>query len=458
MFLGAAPRKWRASLLTTMADSLESDREGLVEIAGAETALGSARLQSELTRSILQFRLFAEAVKEGSFLEATIDHASGTVDAPLPEIRRMLVPVGPVAVFGASNFPFAFSVAGGDTASGLAAGAPVVVKAHSSHPLTSQRSFNRLVQAARSAGSPEGTISIVYGHQAGRDLVAHPSIKAASFTGSLSGGKALQAIIDSRSAPIPFFAELSSLNPLVVFPRAAEARSVEIANGILASVTGSGGQLCTKPGIVFLPATNEGRKLAELVRRGAKKADGHALLNKRIFDEYVASTEATTTYGADRGGFWVRPSVSSTSTQDLAPSHTREVFGPHVVLVSYTDIGKLGDAILGLSDSLTATIHADKDDAAEMRPLAAKLAGRTGRLIFNGFPTGVRVSWGQNHGGPWPSTNSQHTSVGVSAMRRFLRPLAWQNAPQSVLPTELHDLDSDIPRRVDGKLTLPATA
>jgi NADP-dependent aldehyde dehydrogenase len=247
------PRAWRADLLDGLAVALEQHRSELVAQAEVETGLTTARLDGELSRSAFQFRLFAEAVREGSFLEAAIDHAGTTPLGPAPDLRRMLVPLGPIAVFGSSNFPFAFSVVGGDTASAIAAGNSIVAKAHSSHPLTSRLSAEVLTAAATAAGAPAGTIGIVYGQSAGAALVAHPQIAAVGFTGSLHTGRILMGIIEQRDQPIPFYGELASLNPLIVTDGAAAARADEIADGLFTSVTGSAGQLCTKPGLAFIP-------------------------------------------------------------------------------------------------------------------------------------------------------------------------------------------------------------
>lgn len=273
------PRSWRAGLLRALADGLDADRDSLVDAALGETGLSEARLTGELGRSAFQLRLFADAVAEGGYLEAIIDHAGPTPLGPGPDVRRMLVPIGPVAVFGASNFPFAFSVVGGDTASALAAGNPVVIKAHSSHPVTSQRSFASLERAADAYGAPAGTFGIVYGQQDGAVLVADPRIAAVGFTGSLSTGKILQRIIDDRPTPIPFYGELSSLNPLVITPGAAAERTDEIGAGLFTSVTGSAGQLCTKPGLAFVPHGAAGDQLVRDVVARAEEAGAQTLLN-----------------------------------------------------------------------------------------------------------------------------------------------------------------------------------
>lgn len=457
------PRAWRAGLLRALADGLEADRETLVGAALTETGLPEARLNGELSRSAFQFRLFADAVDEGGYLEAIIDTAATTPIGPGPDVRRMLVPIGPVAVFGASNFPFAFSVVGGDTASALAGGNPVVVKAHSSHLLTSERSFASLSRAAAAYGAPEGTFGIVYGQQAGAQLVADARITAVGFTGSLSTGKILQAIIDGRETPIPFYGELSSLNPLVVTPGAAAQRTAAIGEGLYTSVTGSAGQLCTKPGVAFVPVGAEGDALVADVVSRAEAAAAQTLLNSRIhgaFDEIrarlIAEGGARSLVAPQAGadGFTSTPAVLEIDAADVTHAVTEEAFGPLVVLVRYSTTGEIASALGAVPHSLTATIHSTPEEAEVRRELTDAALDLVGRLVYDGYPTGVRVSWGMNHGGPWPATNTQHTSVGVTAIRRFLRPLAWQDAPADVLPDELRDGPVDLPRRVDGVLLL----
>lgn len=461
--LRARPRAWRSGLLRALADGLEHDRDALVEAALAETGLAKTRLEGELARSAFQFRLFADAVDDGGYLEAIIDHAGQTPLGAGPDVRRMLVPIGPVAVFGASNFPFAFSVVGGDTASALAAGNPVVAKAHSSHPVTSQRSLASLARSAETYGAPAGTFGIVYGQQAGAVLVADERITAVGFTGSLSTGKILQGIIDERPTPIPFYGELSSLNPLVVTPGAVAERAEEIGAGLFGSVVGSAGQLCTKPGIAFIPQGESGDRLvADLVAR-AEEASAQTLLNSRIhgaFDEIRArliehgGARSLVAPRAGDDGFSLTPAVLEIDAADVTPAAAEEAFGPLVVVIRYRDLDDIRCALSAVPHSLTATIHSAADEIELRGALTQAVGDLVGRIVYDGYPTGVRVSWAMNHGGPWPATNTQHTSVGVTAIRRFLRPLAWQDAPAEVLPEELRDGPADLPRRVDGVLEL----
>lgn len=463
----ARGREGRARMLDAIADSFDAGREVLVQTADSETGLGVPRLNGELSRSIFQFRLFAEALREGSYIEAMIDQATETALGAAPDLRRMLVPLGPIAVFGSSNFPFAFSVAGGDTAAALAAGCPVVSKAHSSHPLTSLRSFEALSAGLAEADAPDCTIGLVFGQAAGRLLVAHPAIKAVGFTGSLAAGKALQSVINDRDEPIPFYGELSSLNPLVITANAADARSAQIAQGLFTSFTGSAGQLCTKPGIAFVPTGEAGDSLVEAIRDLVEQAEGQVLLNRRIFDAYQEISErlinrggaivaARTATATATGGFLAAPTLLTTSATNMTDELTEECFGPLIVVARYENLEELELAFRQLPNSLTATVHVEDDEPELLKEITDRLAPRSGRIVYNGFPTGVRVSWAQHHGGPWPATNSLHSSVGVTAIRRFLRPFVWQDAPQSVLPEELRDGPVSVPRRLDGRILLPA--
>jgi NADP-dependent aldehyde dehydrogenase len=466
--LEARGRSWRAQLLRGCADALEAHRDRIVSLADRETALGSTRLNGELTRSCYQFRLFAEVLEEGSYLEAAIDHAGPTPIGPRPDLRRMLVPIGPVAVFGASNFPMAFSVPGGDTASALAAGSPVIVKAHGSHPATSEACFQALVEALTAVDAPEGTIAIVHGLAAGASLVAHPAIKAVGFTGSLSGGKALVSIINGRPDPIPFYGELSSLNPVIVTPAAAAGRADEIARGLVGSFTLGAGQFCTKPGLVFVPHDDAGDQLIAGMSAAISQVESQLLLNERIAQSYEEGTErlrgqagvsvAGTGRSGNGQGYEAVPMLLESEAAALTSSLAEECFGPLTVVARYRDDEDLLRALALLPPSLTTTLHTGEDEYELPATLAATLRDRTGRLLYNGFPTGVAVSWAQHHGGPWPSTNSSHTSVGTTAIRRFLRPICYQDAPSALLPEELREEGVLIPRRIDGELVLPRMA
>ncbi|GIE94104.1 aldehyde dehydrogenase (NADP(+)) [Paractinoplanes rishiriensis] len=475
-------RLGRAALLDALAAALDGGRDRIVATAGRESGLGTGRLDGELTRTCYQLRFFGEVLRDGGYLEAIVDHAGDTPMGPRPDLRRMLVPVGPVAVFGASNFPLAFSVPGGDTASALAAGCPVVVKAHGSHPATAQLCFDLMDAAARRSGAPEGTLALVHGVPAGADLVAHPAIRAVGFTGSLGGGRALLEIIERRPEPIPFFGELSSLNPVIVTPDAAAERAADIGAGVAGSVLLGAGQFCTKPGLVFVPAGAAGDAVVAAIAEAVGAAEPQVMLNGGIAESFarisaaLAARTETVTHGAEAapatggeaaaratgpagaGGFFGRPLLLATTAAGLPPEATEECFGPVTVVARYRDEADLVGALGRLPGSLTATVQHASGETRLPAELSRRLLPRAGRIIYNGYPTGVAVAWAQQHGGPWPATNSQHTSVGATAIRRFLRPVAWQNCPPTLLPPELADDYRAVPRRVDGVVTPADTA
>jgi NADP-dependent aldehyde dehydrogenase len=464
----ALPRSQRADLLRAVAGALEGAREEVVALADAETGLGAARLGGELTRTRVQLEMFADVVLEGSYLEAIIDLPDpNALPAPRPDLRRMLLPLGPVAVFSASNFPLAFSVAGGDTASALAAGCPVVVKAHSGHPGLSVLCGRVVAAAVAEAGAPEGTFAVLHGTDAGRALVRHPAITAAGFTVSRGGGRALFDIASSRPDPIPFYGELGSLNPAVVTSGAIAARGGELIQGFVDSSTLGAGQFCTKPGLLFLP---KGHGLDDALAQAVGKATIGPLLNARIHKGYaqVAATLAATAgvrqvvapSDVDGPGYRVGPVLLAVGATDLvarAETLLEECFGPAALVIEYGSPDELTAALAALPGALTATLHADPDTDAE---LAARLldhfATHAGRLIWGGWPTGVAVTWAMHHGGPWPATtNALHTSVGATSIRRWLRPVTYQNVPDEFLPEALrNDNPLGIPRRVNGVLKL----
>ncbi|MGH3876809.1 MAG: aldehyde dehydrogenase (NADP(+)) [Actinophytocola sp.] len=463
--LDALGRVGRASLLRSLSAALEARREDIVAIADRETALGPTRLGGELTRTTYQLRLFADVLDEGSYLEAAIDHAGDTPMGPRPDLRRMLVPLGPVAVFGASNFPLAFSVPGGDTASALASGCPVMIKAHGSHPATSRLCFEILDEAGRKAGAPEGTLGLVHGLRAGADLVAQPAIRAVGFTGSVTGGRALLEIIEQRPERVPFFGELSSLNPVVVTPHAANERGTTIGRELIGSVTLGAGQFCTKPGLVLVPAGAAGDSVVDAMAAAVEETAPQVLLNAGIVESFErisarlaqAPEVETLARGAavDGPGLAVAPLLLTTRAARMPPEVTEECFGPVTVVVRYAGENELFGAIGELPSSLTAAVLRGTGETELPLTISERLRSRAGRLVYDSYPTGVAVSWAQHHGGPWPSTNTQHTSVGTTAIRRFLRPMTWQGAPAELLPAELTDGYAGIPRRIDGALVLP---
>ncbi|WP_225731516.1 MULTISPECIES: aldehyde dehydrogenase (NADP(+)) [unclassified Nocardia] len=450
----------RASWLTRVADALDAAADELIPLAAAETHLPEApRLRGELLRTTFQLRFFAEVLADGEFLGATVDHADpGWPMGPRPDIRRAMVPIGPVLVFAASNFPFAFSVAGGDTASALAAGCPVVVKAHPGHPRLAERTGAIVRAALAESSAPAGTFAVVAGIDAGVAALRHPDIAAASFTGSVTGGRALFDIATSRPRPIPFYGELGSVNPVVVLPGAVRARGAEIVAGYLNSFTLGAGQFCTKPGLLLLPA---GHGLTESLRAAVDAAPEQPLLNDRIAEGYstrVASIRehpAVTAISAPDPGS-LRPTLLSVPAADfLAAGQVLrdECFGPASLVVEYADADELAGLLGELEPGLTATVFAEDSEIDDVRPLLPALAALAGRLLWNDWPTGVAVSWAQQHGGPYPATTTPTTtSVGAAAIDRFLRPVAWQGFPDALLPPALREHNPwDLPRRIDGK-------
>ncbi|MDY7103101.1 MAG: aldehyde dehydrogenase (NADP(+)) [Actinomycetota bacterium] len=464
--LGATSHAVRARWLSVVADALDDAVDDLVAVADEETALGDARLRGEVARTTGQLRMFGDVIAEGSHLDAIVDHADPHATPPKPDVRRMVVPIGPVAVFAASNFPFAFSVAGGDTASALAAGCPVVVKTHPGHPRTSEAVATIVVDSLAAAGAPEGTFGHVSGFEAGSLLVTHPRIRAVGFTGSVAGGRALHDLAASRPDPIPFYGELGSINPVVVTPAAAAKEAASIAEGLVGSFTLGVGQFCTKPGVVLVPA---GADFAEHVVAALGDAAGATMLDERIAAGFRAGLERLgSTAGVERlagpaadlsSG---RNGVASVFAVDAAvvadtPELVREeCFGPAVVLVRYRDDEELGRVLDVAEGNLTATLWATEAEATDghVAALLERLATLAGRVIWRGWPTGVAVNWAMHHGGPWPATTAPlHTSVGAMAIRRFLRPVAFQDLPDALLPPALQEPNPlHIWRRVDGQL------
>lgn len=460
----AASDARRAAWLNAVADALDANAGELVAIADSETSLGASRLTGEVARTTGQLRLFARVVTEGSYLEAIIDHADPDSTPPKPDLRRILRPIGPVAVFSASNFPFAFSVAGGDTASALAVGCSVIVKAHSGHLRLSERTAEIVAEALRNAGAPEGLFALVSGREVGTALVQDPAIKAVGFTGSIPGGRALFDLATSRPDPIPFYGELGSLNPVVVTEAALAERPDRLAAGLAGSFTLGAGQFCTKPGLVFIPA---GTDFAARVAEASKDKPALGMLTGRIAEAYpeglrsFASVEGVEVVSGsvdqDAVSNGAAPVVFSTSAAKVLERPEElleECFGPTTMLIEYADHEELSAVLAKVPGSLTATVHAREGE--DVSALVEQLSGLAGRVLFDGWPTGVAVNWAQQHGGPYPATTSLFTSVGATAVRRFQRPVAYQDAPESVLhPALLESNPLGIPRRVDGKLVLP---
>jgi acyl-CoA reductase-like NAD-dependent aldehyde dehydrogenase len=456
-------RAKRSALLRGAAARLRAAGDEIVAVAEAETGLPEARLRSELERTAGQLEAFAAIVDTGDDAEAIIDHPDpAAVPIPKPDVRRMQVPLGPVAVFGASNFPLAFSTAGGDTASALAAGCPVIVKGHPSHPGTGEVVARELRAAVADAGLPGGTFANLpaAGVEVGEALVDAPEIAAVGFTGSFNGGKALFDRAARRPVPIPVYAEMGSINPIVVTEAALRARAAKIAEGLAASVSNFGGQLCTKPGVVFVPAGEEGDAFAADLAARLDAVAPSVLLNERLRDALRAAVDRLAARPevrrlgdappADGPGFRHQPAAYEAPAAAVADELFEEHFGPVVLLLRHGSRDELLAALDHIDGQLSGTLHAERGE--DVQEIVAALADRAGRVVFDGFPTGVAVTYGMHHGGPFPATTSApHTSVGMTAVHRFTRPIAFQDAPPDALPPELReDNPLGIRRRVDG--------
>jgi alpha-ketoglutaric semialdehyde dehydrogenase len=466
----------KAAFLRTIASNLESRMAELVDRAEKETALPKARLQGETARTCGQLRLFAQVVGEGSWATARIDRADPErKPIPKPDIRSMLRPLGPVVVFGASNFPLAFSVAGGDTASALAAGNPVIVKAHPAHPGTSEMVGQAVQESVHQCNLPKGTFSLLFdgGTRVGAALVKHRLIKAVGFTGSRAAGRVLMDLVAARKEPIPFFAEMSSTNPVFILPGALRERAASIAAGLHGSFTLGGGQFCTKPGLVFLPEQPEDYEFTDKLQAMVRTSGPFHLLTEGIRSSYRSAVSArrekhkvkllaeASSPGQGSECFTLAALFESDVNAFLDDAELEsEIFGPATLLIRASDRDQLLQAARALEGHLTATVHGTEEDLREFADLIAILETKVGRLIFNGFPTGVEVTHAMVHGGPYPATSDgRSTSVGSQAIFRFVRPVCYQSFPQAALPDELHDENPlHIWRMIDGEITRDAVS
>jgi NADP-dependent aldehyde dehydrogenase len=458
-----------AAFLTRVAEEISKLGDELIRRAQAETALPEARLIGERARTINQITMFADLVREGSWVDARIDRAlPERKPLPKPDLRRMLIPIGPVGVFAASNFPLAFSVAGGDTISALAAGNPVILKAHPAHPGTSELTARAIESAVKAAGIPAGVFSMIQGvsHEVGLRLVRHPALKAVAFTGSLNGGRALFDAGASRPEPIPVFAEMGSTNPVFVLPGALNQRAGAIAEGLVQSVTLGVGQFCTNPGLVFGVAGAEWSAFAQKTAELAGAFAPAAMLYSGICERYqeginrvsklpAVHSAGKSTAEAKRGQAGAAVFAADAATFMKNQMLQEELFGPSTLLIKCSSKAELQTIARSLPGQLTATIQATEQDLAEHQELISMLVQKVGRLLFNGFPTGVEVCPAMHHGGPYPATTAPHfTSVGTAAIQRFVRPVCFQNFPQSALPVELRNRNErKIWRMVDGKIS-----
>ena len=445
----ALSRDARAGFLDAIADAIEARADAITETGAAETGLPTARLQGERGRTTGQLRLFADHIRKGDYLDRRHDGAlPDRQPLPRPDLRMIQRPVGPVAVFGASNFPLAFSTAGGDTASALAAGCPVVVKGHPAHPETGRIVAEAILEAANRTGMPAGVFAYLdgAGHQTGQALVRHPLIRAVGFTGSLGGGRALFDLCAARPEPIPFFGELGSINPCFLLPAAMAARGDQIAQGWAASLTMGAGQFCTNPGVVILPAATADA-FAAAAATALADAPAQGMLSDGIaqsFRDGVAAVAgaATPVTVAEAPGRNARPAVFRATAAAFLdnPALAHEVFGPLGLIVAANDDAQMLDVARALDGQLTVTLQMDDGDTDLAARLMPVLERKAGRILANGWPTGVEVSDAMVHGGPYPaSTNFGATSVGTLAIRRWLRPVCFQNLPDALLPHDLRD-------------------
>nr|WP_321511243.1 aldehyde dehydrogenase (NADP(+)) [uncultured Celeribacter sp.] len=447
---GYASRETRAGFLNAIADEIEARAEAITQIGAEESGLPEARLQGERGRTTGQLRLFADHILKGDYLDRRLDPAlPDRQPAPRPELRLMQRPIGPVAVFGASNFPLAFSTAGGDTAAALAAGCPVVVKGHEAHPGTGEIIAEAIHAAIEKTGMPKGVFSLVQGGErsVGQSLVQHPLIKAVGFTGSLAGGRALFDLCATRPEPIPFFGELGSVNPMFMLPSALANRGAELGAGWAGSLTMGAGQFCTNPGIVVVTEGPEADAFVTAALEALSASGGQVMLTDGIADAYRSGADAI---GAQSGvqdlltsmcdRREAKPFLFKVAAADWLGNHalSEEVFGPLGLVVVAKDADEMDRVARSFDGQLTATLHMDDGDTELARRLLPILERKAGRVLANGFPTGVEVCDSMVHGGPYPaSTNFGATSVGTLSIRRFLRPVCYQNLPEGILPDDL---------------------
>jgi alpha-ketoglutaric semialdehyde dehydrogenase len=466
-----APISARADFLDDVADRIDALGERLVDRAVRESGLAQGRLTGELARTTGQLRLFGAVLREGNWHGARIDHGDPSASPAKPDIRQRKVPLGPVAVFGASNFPLAFSVAGGDTAAALAAGCPVVVKAHEAHPGTCELVGRAVAEAVRAADLPGGVFSMVYGDGpgVGTQLVTHPCIQAVGFTGSRAAGLAIAKAAFERPRSIPVYAEMSSVNPVFLLPGVLAARGAELGTAFVGSLTLGAGQFCTNPGLVFAPRGPELDAFLDSAAKAVEADAGAPMLTPRIAEAYHAGVERLTAHpgvtvlargqrpDGPAGGQAVLAMVDAADFTDSLheeQSLQQEVFGATSLVVRCESAQDLVELARSLEGQLTATVHAEESDYPLVRRLLPVLERLAGRVLFGGWPTGVQVCHAMVHGGPFPATSdSRTTSVGTRAIERFLRPVCYQDAPAELLPEVLRE-DTTVPRRVDGRLVV----
>ncbi len=449
----------KAAFLDQIAEEIIALGDELVERASAETGLPTGRIEGERGRTTSQLQLFAELLRKGDWVDARIDRGE-------PDVRRMLFPIGPVAVFGASNFPLAFSTAGGDTASALAAGCPVIVKAHESHPGTNELVAGAIVKAAKATGMPDGVFSSLNGgHEVGNALVTHPYIKAVGFTGSFGGGTAIQKAAQNRKEPIPVYAEMGSINPVLLLEEKLSDSAEDIAEEYAGSVSLGGGQFCTNPGLFIAKEGNGLDRFKSTLSEKLKENPPGCMLNPRISEGYRKQRAKmfaqagidTLTEPAEEDETRGSAAVATTTADNFLSNEVlqEEVFGPYTLIVSCRDQEQIRQVTSRLEGQLTITLMGNDEELGQNKDLVDIAREKAGRVIFNGVPTGVRVSDAMHHGGPFPATtDAKYTSVGTAAIERFVRPIAFQDSPEELLPDELKDANPlDIHRLENGELT-----
>lgn len=459
----------RAQFLEAIADELDALEQDFLDVISQETALPLARLQGERGRTSGQMRLFAKVLRRGDFLGARIDTAMPD-RKPLPrvDLRQIKIGVGPIAVFGASNFPLAFSTAGGDTASALAAGCPVVVKAHSGHMATADQVAQAIERAVIKTNMPKGVFNMVYGNGVGETLVKHPLIQAVGFTGSLKGGRALCDMAAARPQPIPVFAEMSSINPMLMLPEALKNRGAQIAQDLADSVVMGCGQFCTNPGLVIGIKSPDFTQLVEKLTENMGSKPAQTMLNAGTLKSYSSGLSHLKAHhgiehlaGQEQQGNQAQPQLFKADVSLLLAGDQllqEEIFGPTTIVIEVADKAELLNALSSMNGQLTASLIAEDSDLTEFADVVPVLEEKAGRLLLNGYPTGVEVSDAMVHGGPYPATSdARGTSVGTLAIDRYLRPVCYQNYPQALLPDSLKDENPlNIHRLINGELSKAA--
>lgn len=459
----------KATFLESIANEILALGEELIDICRTETALPKARIEGERMRTVNQLKLFAELLREGSWVNARIETAlPDRMPLPKPDMRFMHIALGTVVVFGASNFPLAFSVAGGDTASAFAAGCPVIVKAHSAHPGTSELVGKAIQKAAQNCNMPDGVFSLLFGdgQTVGIQLIKHPDVKAVGFTGSYKGGKALFDAAVSRETPIPVYAEMGSTNPVFILPEAIQQMAEKIAQGFSSSVTLGVGQFCTNPGMLIYEGSNTANEFTKQLEEEFQKTSGGAMLTENIFDSYgkgiahhsaIEGIELLASGNSIDGANVAQPALFKTTSETFRrnPNLAEEIFGPASVVIEAGSKKEILDIAKNLSGHLTATVHGTEKDLLDYKDLLDILEQKVGRVVINGFPTGVEVCHAMVHGGPFPATtDSKSTSVGTAAIYRFSRPVCYQAMPDALLPGELKNENPlNIWRLVNGEFT-----